>query len=40
MNDLICEIIMWGIAFLYPTICAWRATVAERKNLKSEEGWE
>ena len=40
MDDWGFALIAWGIAFLYPTICAWRATVAERKNNKSEEGYE
>ena len=40
MEDWIFALIAWGIAFLYPVVCAWRATYAQRKFEKSEEGFE
>ena len=40
MRDVVVAIVAWGIAFLYPTICAWRATKSERKFRKEMEGWE
>lgn len=40
MEDILIAIGTWSLAFLYPTICAWKATKAERKYKKGMEGWE
>lgn len=40
MEDIWVAMIAWSIAFLYPTICAWKATKVEREYKKGMEGWE